>query len=87
MKGEGHPQPVVTGFRGIVVGPPPAVGEHLHAGQSHSGVVQVLAVAAGNVGDRAQHERGGHRQLGEGARQAEKAAGGTGCHAQDPVQV
>ena len=72
--GEADPDGVVRGLRGVVRRGRPAEGEDLDARQLGLDAADVLALAAGDVRDRAQHDDGGDRQFDREAGQAEEPA-------------
>src|ERR1700730_10628383 len=57
---------------------PAAEGKDLEAGKRGSRIGQVLPLGTTNVGNRAQHDRGGKWQFDWQARNTESAAGGSG---------
>ena len=62
-----------------------AEGEHLDAGLPGVRRRQVLAVRAGDLGDRAHHQAGGERQIGRDPRRADEAAGAAGRRGDQPA--
>ena len=75
----------IAGFRHIVAGSAAIQREHFETGQRGLGIAQILAFGAGDVGDRAQHDGGGHRQFERQAGEAQRPARRAGRDREDLV--
>ena len=75
----------IAGFRYIVAGSAAIQREHFETGQRGLGVAQILAFGTGDVGDRAQHECGGHGQFERQAGEAQRPARRAGRYREDLV--